>query len=47
MKNERKNDDPRFIIGIAACARRIIRLRDGRIESDIVNTGPALAHLNL
>ena len=32
---------------IAACARRIIRLRDGRIESDIVNTGPALAHLNL
>ena len=32
---------------IAACARRIIRLRDGRIESDIVNTGPSLAHLNL
>ena len=32
---------------IAVCARRIIRLRDGRIESDIVNTGPALAHLNL
>ena len=32
---------------IAACARRIIRLRDGRIESDIVNTGPAMAHLNL
>lgn len=32
---------------IAACARRIIRLRDGRIESDIVNTGPALAHLKL
>ena len=32
---------------IAACARRIIRLRDGRIESDTINNGPALAHLNL
>lgn len=32
---------------IAACARRIIRLRDGKIESDTINAEPALAHMTL
>lgn len=32
---------------IAGCARRIIRLRDGKIESDTINAEPALAHMTL
>lgn len=32
---------------IAICARRIIRLRDGRIESDTLNPRPALAEMRL